>query len=67
MPDRVRHLEDPLLRHEAVDLVSRDDVALLQRLDGEVLARLLVLGEDYLRGGGRGVGVRGWGVDRGGM
>ena len=39
---RVGHLEDALLGQEGLDLVPGDDVALLERLDGEVLARVEV-------------------------
>ena len=48
MAHLVDHLEDPLLRHETLDLVTGDDVAFLQRLDGEVLARPPVLGQQHL-------------------
>lgn len=43
MPDGVGHLEDTLLGQEALHFVASDDVALLESLDGEVLARVLVL------------------------
>lgn len=45
---RVGHLEDALLREQRLDLVARDDVALFQRLDREVLARVAVLRQDHL-------------------
>ena len=38
MPHGVGHLEDPLLRQQGLDFVARDDVPLLQRFDGEILA-----------------------------
>lgn len=47
MSHRVGNLEDPLLRQQRFDLVSGDDVTLLERLDGKVLARVAVLGQDH--------------------
>ena len=49
MARRVGHLEDALLGQQRLDLVARDDVALLQRFDGEILARVAVLRENDLR------------------
>ena len=48
MLDAVGHFKDALLRHEALHLVAPDDVAFLQRLDGEVLAAVLVLRQYHL-------------------
>ena len=45
---RVGHLEDPLLRQQRLHLVADNDVALLERLDGKVLARVEVLGQNHL-------------------
>jgi hypothetical protein len=39
----VGHLEDAFFGQQRLNLVARDDVALLQRLDGEVLASVAVL------------------------
>lgn len=44
----VCHLEDAFLGQERLDLVPGDDVALLQGLDGEVLAGVLVLSQNDL-------------------
>ena len=44
----VGHLEDPLLCQERLHLISRDDVGLLQRFDGEVFRGGLVLAQDDL-------------------
>ena len=49
MPHGVGHLEDAFFRQQRLDLVPGNDVALLQGLDGEVLARVLVLGQDDLK------------------
>ncbi len=49
MPHGVGHLEDALLRQERLHLVPGDDVALLQRLDREILPRVLVAGQDNLK------------------
>ena len=48
MLDTIGDLEDALLRHETLHLVAPDDVAFLQRLDREVLARVLVLRQYHL-------------------
>ena len=48
VPHRVGHFEDPLLGQQRLHLVPRDDVALLQRLDGEVLASILVPRQNHL-------------------
>ena len=44
MSHGVGDLKDALLRHETVDLVSRDDVTLLERFDGKILPTTLILG-----------------------
>ena len=49
MSHGVCHLEDAFLGQERLDLVPGDDVALLQGLDGEVLAGVLVLGQNDLK------------------
>ena len=49
VPHRVGNLEDPLLSKEGLHLVPSDDVALLERLDGEVLAGVLVPRKDDLQ------------------
>lgn len=43
MPHRVSDLENPLLAQQRLDLVSRDNVAFLERFDGEVLAGVSIL------------------------
>lgn len=48
MPHRVGHLEDALLAEQRFHLVPGDDVALLERLDGKVLAGVPVLGQNDL-------------------
>lgn len=46
---RISHLEDAFLGQQRLDLVPRNDVAFLERLDRKVLARVLVAGKDHLR------------------
>ena len=48
VPHRVGHFEDPLFGQQRLHLVPRDDVALLQRFDGEVLASVLVTRQNNL-------------------
>lgn len=45
--DRRHTFKDPLLGQKRLDLVPSDDVALLQRLDGEILAGVFVLRQDH--------------------
>ena len=49
MTDSVGRLKHTSFRHQTLHLVASNYVALLQRLDGEVLARQLVLGQQYLQ------------------
>ena len=42
VPHGVGHLKDPLLGQQRLDLVPGNDVPLLEGLDGEVLASVLV-------------------------
>jgi hypothetical protein len=49
MPHGVGHLEDALLGEERLHLVPGDDVSLLQRLDREILPRVLVASQYNLK------------------
>jgi len=49
MTDGVGRLKHTSFRHQTLHLVASNYVALLQRLDGEVLACQLVLGQQYLQ------------------
>lgn len=48
VPHRVGHLEDALLAQQRLDLVPRNNVALLKRLNGKVLPRIFVLRQNDL-------------------
>ena len=48
VPHRIGHLEDSLLGKQGLHLVSGDDVAFLQGLDGEVFPSVQVFGQDDL-------------------